>query len=51
MTYTLTLENEIIAESDTLAGIWNKTLEICGHLTLAAFTERGYSIQTMEDNA
>lgn len=42
--YTLTHEGRVLAEHDTLDGIWQATLVYCGHMTLAAFTERGYKI-------
>jgi hypothetical protein len=44
--YTLTLNGREIAAHDTLDGIWKAALAYCGHMTLAAFTDRGYKIST-----
>lgn len=49
MTYTLTLNATPILTADTLPALWHGVLRLCGHMTLAAFTERGYAIEVQHD--
>lgn len=48
MTYTLTQNNAVLARASTLQGIWHVAVTFCGHMTIAAFTELGYAIQSSE---
>ena len=43
--YKLTINNHEIFQANHLAEVWEFTINACGDITVAAFTEQGYKIE------
>ena len=43
--YVLKLDGRGLVRADNFAALWKEVVSLCGHMTVSAFTDRGYKIE------